>query len=252
MQIMVSFISATTINSWAEANPRRAQEILPELVIRLILATSTKIKDFNFPIENGIQYSGYDGILFSEEETDFFPNGKSVWEFGTSPDIMGKFKSDIDKRYNNPLGEDIKNTVFIFVTLKIWNHKISIGELLNESKEKYDWKDIRIIDGSKIALWICQCPAVAIWFSEIMGEHIDGVASAEQYWEEYCNSTTPKLTADFFDTGRKSQVQAITEWLADNCDYKIISSESKLESLLFGLSVVFSLSEDEKINSYPR
>ena len=51
MQIMVSFISATTINSWAEANPRRAQEILPELVIRLILATSTKIKDFNFPIE---------------------------------------------------------------------------------------------------------------------------------------------------------------------------------------------------------
>ena len=56
MQIMVSFISATTINSWAEANPRRAQEILPELVIRLILATSTKIKDFNFPIENGIQY----------------------------------------------------------------------------------------------------------------------------------------------------------------------------------------------------
>ena len=136
MQIMVSFISATTINSWAEANPRRAQEILPELVIRLILATSTKIKDFNFPIENGIQYSGYDGILFSEEETDFFPNGKSVWEFGTSPDIMGKFKSDIDKRYNKPLGEDIKNTVFIFVTLKIWNHKISIGELLNESKEK--------------------------------------------------------------------------------------------------------------------
>lgn len=246
MQIMVSFISATTINSWAEANPRRAQEILPEFVIRLILATSTKIKDFNFPIENGIQYSGYDGILFSEEETDFFPNGKSVWEFGTSPDIMGKFKSDIDKRYNKPLGEDIKNTVFIFVTLKIWNHKISIGELLNESKEKYDWKDIRIIDGSKIALWICQCPAVAIWFSEIMGEHIDGVASAEQYWEEYCNSTTPKLTADFFDTGRKSQVQAITEWLADNCDYKIISSESKLESLLFGLSVVFSLSEDEK------
>lgn len=82
MQIMVSFISATTINSWAEANPRRAQEILPELVIRLILATSTKIKDFNFPIENGIQYSGYDGILFSEEETDFFPKWKicmGIW-----------------------------------------------------------------------------------------------------------------------------------------------------------------------------
>ena len=43
MQIMVSFISATTINSWAEANPRRAQEILPELVIRLILVSSNLI-----------------------------------------------------------------------------------------------------------------------------------------------------------------------------------------------------------------
>ena len=74
---MVSIITATEIDTWAKANPRRAQEVLPELIIHLILATSKQIDNFNFPIEKGIQFSGYDGVLVSREETNFFPSGKS-------------------------------------------------------------------------------------------------------------------------------------------------------------------------------
>jgi hypothetical protein len=44
---MTSLISASEVDEWAKANPRRAQEILPELIIRLILSTSNKIEDFN-------------------------------------------------------------------------------------------------------------------------------------------------------------------------------------------------------------
>lgn len=65
---MDKMLTAAEIDSWAKENPRRAQELLPELVLRLILRTSDRITDYEFPIEKGIQYSGYDGVLVSEEK----------------------------------------------------------------------------------------------------------------------------------------------------------------------------------------
>ena len=70
-------LTASEIDAWARENPRRAQELLPELIVRLILCTSSEIRDFNFPTEKGIQYSGYDGVLDSGESSSYFPDGKS-------------------------------------------------------------------------------------------------------------------------------------------------------------------------------
>lgn len=158
---MNQFLLAEDIEAWATAHPRRAQEILPELIIKLILCSS-QITDYNFPIEKGIQFPGYDGILVSKEGTAYFPEGKSVWEFGTNEDDLTKFRSDFEKRSEDPLGEKPDETAFVFASIKIWNHRISIGELIHESKEKHPWKEIRILDGSKIALWLQSCPAVTV------------------------------------------------------------------------------------------
>ena len=243
---MIDIVTATEIDTWAKSNPRRAQEILPELIANLILATSKKIVDFNFPIEKGIQYSGYDGVLQSDEQTNFFPLGKSVWEFGTDADAINKFKSDIEKRSKNSLGVNITDSTFIFATLKIWNHRKSIEEIINESKEKYKWKEIRIIDASKIALWLKQCPAVMIWMSQIIGKYIPGILSIDQYWNEWCSSTTPNLTTTFFLSGRNQEVKSLSDYLNSGRDYKILVSESCLESTLFIIATIYSLNEKER------
>ena len=134
---MNNMLSTSVLDSWARENPRKAQELLPELVLRLILRTSSQIADYDFPIEKGIQYSGYDGVLVSDEKTSYFPKGKSVWECGTNDDSLSKFESDIQKRTNNPLGVNVTEATFIFVTLKIWNHKKSIVmRLLHELNEE--------------------------------------------------------------------------------------------------------------------
>lgn len=65
---MNNMLSTSVLDSWARENPRKAQELLPELVLRLILRTSSQIADYDFPIEKGIQYSGYDGVLVSDEK----------------------------------------------------------------------------------------------------------------------------------------------------------------------------------------
>ena len=42
----------------------------------------------------------------------YFPEGKSVWEFGTNDNALEKFKSDIDKRHCEPLGVEVNKTTF--------------------------------------------------------------------------------------------------------------------------------------------
>lgn len=244
---MVGEISATEIDTWAKANPRKAQELLPGLMIRLILATSNRIKDFNFPIEKGIQFAGYDGVLDSNENTSYFPEGKSVWEFGTDDDAITKFRGDIKKRSSDSLGVNIKETTFIFATLKIWNHRTSIGELINESKKKYEWKDIRIIDASKVTLWLVHCPAVSIWMRESMGQYVPGVLSIEQYWNDNCFTTTPVLTKEYFLLDRDEPLGALCSWLCNESDYgyRVIMAESSLEATLFVVASIMSLSESD-------
>lgn len=244
---MIGQISAIEIDSWAKADPRKAQEVLPSLMIRLILASSKKINDFNFPIEKGIQFTGYDGVLDSNESTNFFPVGKSVWEFGTNNDAIGKFRGDIKKRSTDSLGVNIKETTFIFATLKIWNHRTSVEELINESKQKYNWKDIRIVDASKIALWLESCPGVAIWMSETMGKTIKGLLSVDQYWQDHCSTTKPILVEDFFLHGREKQLDSLSEWLGHECeqDYRLLMAESSLEATLFIVASLMALSDTE-------
>ncbi|MEM1486389.1 hypothetical protein V6615_16235 [Oscillospiraceae bacterium PP1C4] len=244
---MIGKISATEIDAWAKVNPRRSQEILPELMIRLILATSKKIRDFNFPIEKGIQFAGYDGVLESNENTNFFPEGNSVWEFGTDNNAVNKFRDDLKKRSSNSLGVNIKETTFIFSTLKIWNHQTSIEELINESKKNCEWKDIRIIDASKIALWLEHCPGVSIWMRESIGKYVSGVLSIEQYWNDYCFSTTPALTREYFLMGRDEPLETLSAWLRNESahEYRVLMAESSLEATLFVVASIMSLSESD-------
>ena len=77
------WITATEIYAWTAREPRRAQEILPKLIIKLILASTNNIDNFNFPSGKSIQYSGFDGFLTCFDEVNFVPKGNSVWEMGT-------------------------------------------------------------------------------------------------------------------------------------------------------------------------
>lgn len=79
---MFKWITASEIDAWTKREPRRAQELLPKLVIKLILSSTNSIEDFCFPFGKSIQYAGYDGFLNCGEQTNFFPQGQSVWEFG--------------------------------------------------------------------------------------------------------------------------------------------------------------------------
>ena len=94
----MKWITAAEIDNWTAKEPRRAQEVLPRLVWKLILGSCTRINDHHFPYGKAIQYSGYDGYLDTNDENPFVPFGKSVWEFGTDEDAKGKLNSDYQRQ----------------------------------------------------------------------------------------------------------------------------------------------------------
>jgi hypothetical protein len=240
----INWITATDIDAWVRNESRRAQEILPDLLVRLIHASSNKIDNINVP---DIQSSGYDITLAAGEQTNYFPNGKSVWELGVEENANGKFKSDIAKRSKCPLGVDIAETVFIFATLRIWKHRDNpIEKAINEAKKKYSWKDIRIIDAQELSRWLEYCPSVAVWFSITIGKYMPGVVSAEHYWDDYGNNTDPKLTPDCLKIGREDQSTSLLQWLKSPVGYKIIRAESSLEAKLFTVATILNMEEEQR------
>ncbi|HAC1588295.1 TPA_asm: hypothetical protein GI782_15290, partial [Listeria monocytogenes] len=184
-------ITPERLDSWSRENNRRAQEILPEIVARLILSSFNQIKDFNFPYGKGIQFPGYDGYLNVDESTNYIPQGVSVFEFGTNENILNKFDEDIKKRSENPLNITKETTNFIFVSSKIWKHKTYIPDKIIETKKNYTWKEIKIIDAQALCLWIDENPAVSVWLSEIINGNISGILTVEKYWNEKVETTSP-------------------------------------------------------------
>lgn len=240
-------ITANEIDNWAKKEPRQAQELLPQLVIRLILSTCNNIEKFDFPIGKGVQFPGYDGVLVSNEKTAFLPTGKSVWEFGTDENTIAKLRSDIKKRSENSLGVCVTETTFVFGTLKIWNHRKSMEDTINELKEIYQWKEICIIDASKIALWLSQSLAVSTWMAEKMGIATHGFITLGQFWQERCSTTSPLLNKDFFIQGREKIVEQLLIWLKDPNGYILLKAESTLEATLFLIATVMHMDDNESV-----
>lgn len=229
---MEEWITATDIDNWSNREPRRAQELLPQLVWKLILASSTTIREHHFPYGKAVQYNGYDGGLETEDTSPFFPTGKSVWEIGTDANALSKFTDDYDKRTKDPKGINQAETAFCFVTSRIWNHKKGIVETREEKESEGIWKSVHIIDANSLAMWLSECPAVAVWLAAFIGKSIKDVCSLDKYWELTVNSTIPQLCVDFFTFGRKSVAMQVIEQCNAGTKQIILTGNSSMEALL--------------------
>jgi len=228
----MKWITAAEIDNWTTKEPRRAQELLPQLVWKLILGSCKHVKDHHFPYGKAIQYSGYDGFLDTDEEHQFVPTGRSVWEFGTDEDAKGKLNDDYEKRTDNPNGVVLNETTFCFVTTRIWKHRQGIVEITAEKNAEGKWKSVRIVDANSLEQWLEKCPAVSAWFAEMMGKPYSNICTLGLYWEKQSKGTNPNLNAEFFVHGRKSVVNQILRLVDAGASQIILVGESSKEAAL--------------------
>lgn len=230
---LANLIDATELTKWADR--RTAQAELPQLIRRLILSTPQSLT-VAFRAGEGVQMSGWDGVVVARTGDAFVPAGQSVWELGVSKGSKGKADSDYEKRSAAPGDIDPAITTFVFVTLRRWRDKDAWAKRRRAEKK---WFDVRAYDADDLETWIERAPTVHLWLSSLLGAPVEGVADLQAARDQWAKATVPVLTAEFVLAGRANVVSAIVAWLEDPRSPLILRAESREEALaVFVASVI--------------
>lgn len=156
-------ISAEAIMRWTDTGEARAH--LPELIRRLIWATTSGLTELDFPSGiKGSQKHGADGLVTCHEANPWVPQGRSLWEFGTGEDPKKKASEDYVARTEKPLSYvDVAETTFVFVTTRRWEGKHDWAEA--KAKEE-KWRGVKAFDADSLEQWLETAMAPRAWLAE--------------------------------------------------------------------------------------
>lgn len=238
---MRSFIDATVIQQYLASSRRDGQELLPQLVDKLITASipRDKIKRNRIPHGDQIGLTGPDGILIIEGESNnqFIPSGISLWEFGTSNDPKSKADSDFDNAVKKltdafpGIAPAItpEKASFVFVTSKPWDST----QWKKEKAQSSQWNNILIYDATDLEKWLEQCPTIMLWFAEVCGLPAEGLYDAEQYIKKQGIQFGVSLSPELIIAGRDKSKEAICNLLIQSNQSFSIKGESVEEAASF-------------------
>jgi hypothetical protein len=221
------WVDATDLSHWADT--RQAQEALPLLVRRLILASADQIGSISMPAGDSIFRPGWDGRLFTKTAEWPVPEGASVWEFGTSKDIREKATADLRKRTEDPLGVVLADTTFVFVSPRRWQQK---DEWSAKQIATGPWRSVLVLDADDLETWLDQAPAVAAWFARVVGKQPEGVEALDSFWQRAISDTEPCLTPDIILAGREKLCEKFEQWAEGSERILRLKADTREEALL--------------------
>ena len=224
-------ITENQLDAWVNGNQRDAQGLIPELIKRLVAASSPKPKERRFHHSDSIGQPGPDGFLDTDFDfKPFVPEGISYWEIGTGKNAGRKATTDYKELTTATPEEVRRESTFIFVTplsgTGDWQYtwKEDAQETwIKKKRELHEWKDVQVIDGTRLIDWLSSFPPVEQWFACAMGLPAHQTETLEQRWSCLKEiGSPPPLTSDIFLANRN-----------DACD--------KLKSVFDGTTIQLKL-----------
>jgi hypothetical protein len=245
-------IRENQLDEWTRSHAREAQGVIVELVWRLISVSSPQPKERRFPLGDSIEQHGTDGFLNPTTPFEpFVPEGVSYWEIGTNLDAQRKATSDYRERTAKLPEETRLNSTFIFVTPRSgrrdWQEDSQKAWLRKRCKQG-KWKDVRIIDGTKLIDWLAHFPSVEFWLAQkIAGINSGDIETPEQYWEALSTvGELPSLIPDLFLENREDACSKLKELFNET------SSQLKLTThyvdQVVDFVVAYLMSQDKEIS----
>lgn len=214
-------ITENQLDAWVRGSAERAQGVIVELIWRLVAVSSPHPKERRFPLGDSIGQHGPDGVLNTEFAYEpFVPEGKSFWEVGTGLKARDKATSDYkDLVEKSEIDEEVrKQSTFIFVTplsgKSDWEYswkKDAQARWLSERRQRNDWRDVRVIDGTRLIDWLQHFPAVELWLAGEMGIPVQQIQTLEQRWGELQTLGDPPLKPQIFLTNRDEACAKLKE-----------------------------------------
>ncbi len=238
----MKFITSTHLNQWADT--KECQQLLPELIKRLIDASVSVVDRISFPSGDTVYLPGWDGVVSCDERIDMVPAGVSLWECGATKDVKGKIDGDYDKRTKNPLGHDRSDSTFVFVTPRIWE---GADEWLQTHGE--GWKKVVVYTAVELERWIEKCPSVGMWLAEkrrLLPS--SGYMLPETYWNRWAQGKVYRLPYEIILPGREK----ISKQVVETCKTASTLSLQALtqnEGIAFAIASILTSEQADKLMS---
>ena len=246
--IPIRWVNATDLSQWAER--RDGQGTMPELLTRLIRASTGMAARIRFPSDESVQLAGWDGTCGIEKGTEHIPSGSSGWEIGTQrTGITAKANEDYGKRTADRLGVTLDDATFVFVTPRRWPGK---GKWTAARLKENKWRDVRAYDAEDLVHWIELYPAVGHWLAVTMGRRPQGARQLEEAWEEWSLSTQRPLTTELMLAGRDEDAARILRWLREGPSLLSVQGESPDEAVAFLYAAIGQLPDEYRVQYYAR
>ena len=245
----MKWIDVGDIKNWVNGKQRHCAQTLPELIRRLIFATSSTIEEINFPSGDSVANGGWDGYLKTPNISPLFPSGISAWEIGTEKTPGTKADADYLKRTSDSLGVNKNEASFVFVTPHPWPKG---KEWERKKKSLGEWRDVRVVSSDHLELWLESAPAVALWLGRQIKGLSDQIRDIEGFWEEWAIATDPEMTTELVLGGRVKEVERIQNWLKNEASIIEVRGDSPDEPFAFLYGTISALPEDEKMQALSR
>ena len=217
-------LTENQLDEWVRANARDAQGVIVELVWRLVSASSPQPRERRFPLGDSIGQHGPDGFLDANVAFDpFVPEGCSFWEIGTGLRAGDKATDDYRILSADVEGYIRRESTFVFVTplsgRRDWEYtwkEEAQSSWIEDRRQRGEWRDVRVIDGTKLIDWLRHFPAVGLWLAkETIGTPALQLETPEQRWSLVRTfGEPPPLMPILFLSNREEACKRLQEVIA--------------------------------------
>jgi len=259
---MLILVNENQLDAWVRGNAEEAQGATVQLVWRLVAASCPRPRERRFPLGDSIGQHGPDGVLEADlSYGPFVPEGRSIWEIGTGLKAGDKATSDYDDRTRDTPEDTRRNTCFVFVTplsgRQAWEHtwkEEAQADWLDKRRKRGEWKDVRVIDGTKLIDWVHQLPAVELWLAErIGGAPAQQLETPEQRWSLLRSyGQPPPLTPDLFLANRDDACKKLQDVLNDTVVQLKLTTHFPDQAIDFVCAYLASLDDETRMDAIGR
>ena len=254
-------ITENHLDEFVRANAEISRGLIPDLIYRLVCSSTPKASLRRFPLRDSVGQHGPDGELICDDGFEtFIPKGHSIWEIGTGLGAHTKATSDYKDSTAATRVEVRKESTFIFVTplsaRRDWEYSWkddSQAKWISERRNRGDWKDVRIIDGTKIIDWMVQFPSVERWLARTMGLPISQIDTLEQHWLDLQRiGDPPPLLAEVFLTNRGDACSKLKNLFLGNAQELKLDTRFHDQVVDFISACISTFDEPTRTSSYGR
>lgn len=212
----MELVKSIYIQQYVEQNKKEAEIVFPYIIKTLLINTVKNITKIDIPSGDDVIQTGFDGVIKFNSINKYLGDKPCKIEIGTDKDYVTKANKDIQKR------EADKEYNFVFFTPYKWNSRTtSKDKWISDSKKKYNWNDIIIVDAELLAEWMNEDFLSTKFLLKKMNINSKNIFLISEKELELKNKTIQNLDLNFFDYWDNDYKSMLSELKKDY--YKIIA-----------------------------